>query len=135
MKGPSVKVNTFDTQRDLTARQAAHNCCPCTHGKGMGPYHSREPHMRYLFAHGMAINEHQLAESSIGEGLYAVVLMLCSCFSRRSAAAAALRGGVCRCPLMISSFAARAGLVLALLARRAELFLLHAANCVEEHLL
>ena len=38
-------------------------------------------------------------------------------------------------PLMISSFAARAGLVLVLLARFAELFLLHAANRVDEHLL
>ena len=63
--------------------------------------------------------------------VYAVVLMLCSCFSRRSAAAAAPKGGVCRCPLMISSVAARAGLVLALLARCAELFLLHAADCVD----
>ena len=69
LKGQDEKVPTFDSQRDLTARQGAHNCCPCTHGKGMGPYHSREPHKRYLFAHGMAINEHQLAESSIGEGL------------------------------------------------------------------
>ena len=66
---------------------------------------------------------------------YEVVLMLCSCFSRRSAAAAAPREGVCRCRLMISSFVARAGLVLALLARFAELFLLHAANRVDEHLL
>ena len=63
--------------------------------------------------------------------VYAVVLMLCSCFSRRPTAAAALRGGVCRCPLVVSSFAARAGLVLALLARCAELFLLHAADCVD----
>ena len=67
--------------------------------------------------------------------VYEVVLMLCSCFSRRSAAAVAPRIGVCRYPLMISSFAARAGLVLALLARFAELFLLHAANRVDEHLL
>ena len=63
--------------------------------------------------------------------VYEVVLMLCSCFSRRSAAAAAPKGGVCRCPLMVSSFAARAGLDLALLARGAELFLLHAADCVD----
>ena len=63
--------------------------------------------------------------------VYEVVLMLCSCFSRRSAAAAAPREGVCRCPLMISSFTARAELVLALLARCAELFLLHAADCVD----
>ena len=54
-------------------------------------YHSREAHKRYLWPRGMAINEHQLTESSASVKAYAVVLMLCSCFSRRSAAAAAPR--------------------------------------------
>ena len=66
---PSVNVPTFDTQRDLTARQRAHTHCPCTHGKGIRPYYSREAHKPYLWPRGMAINEHQLTESSIGEGL------------------------------------------------------------------
>ena len=69
LKGHGENITAFDTQRDLTARQGAHTHCPCTHGKSMGPYHSREAHKRDLFPHGMAINEHQLAESSIGEGL------------------------------------------------------------------
>ena len=69
LKGPSVNVPTFDTQRDLTARQGAHTHCPCTQGKVLGRYHSREAHRRYICPRGMAINEHQLAESSIAEGL------------------------------------------------------------------
>ena len=55
---------TFDTQRDLTARQGAHTRYPCTHSKAIGRYHSREAHKRYLWPRDMAINEHQLAESS-----------------------------------------------------------------------
>ena len=69
IKGPSVNVPTFDTQRDLTARQRAHTHCPCTHGKGIRPYYSREAHKPYLWPRGMAINDHQLTESSTGEGL------------------------------------------------------------------
>ena len=69
IKGLSVNVPTFDTQRDLTARQRAHTHCPCTHGKGIRPYYSREAHKPYLWPRGMAINDHQLTESSIGEGL------------------------------------------------------------------
>ena len=66
LKGLSEKVPISDTHRDLTARQGAHNCCPCTHGKDIDPYHSCEAHKPYLWPRGMAINEHQLAESSIG---------------------------------------------------------------------
>ena len=69
VKGRAYEVTIFDTQRDLTARQAAHNCCPCTHGKDIRPCHSREAHKPYLWPRGMAINDHQLTESSIGEGL------------------------------------------------------------------
>ena len=69
LKGPSVNVPTFDTQRDLTARQRAHTRCPCTHGKVIGPYHSHEAHKRQIWPRGMAMNEHELTESSIGEGL------------------------------------------------------------------
>ena len=63
--------------------------------------------------------------------LYAVALMLSPCFSRRAAAYPARTGGTTRCPLIISSFAAPAELMLALLAKCLELFLLHGANCVD----
>ena len=67
--------------------------------------------------------------------LYAVVLMLSPCFSRRAAASPARRGGETRCPLAMCSSAARAELILALLAKCSELFLLHAANCIDGVLL
>ena len=60
---------TDDTQRDLTDRQGAHTHYHCTQGKVLGRYYSREAHRRYLSLRDMAINEHQLAESSIGHGL------------------------------------------------------------------
>ena len=63
--------------------------------------------------------------------LYAVVLMLFPCFSRRAATSPARRGGETRCPLAMCSSAARAELILALLAKCSELFLLHGANCVD----
>ena len=69
LRGQHEKVPTFDTQRDLTARQRAHTRCPCTHGKVIGPYHSHEAHKRQIWPRGMAMNEHELTESSIGEGL------------------------------------------------------------------
>ena len=60
----SEKVPTLDTQRDLTAHKGAYTRCPCTHSNGIGPYHSREAHKRYLWPRDMAVNEHQLSESS-----------------------------------------------------------------------
>ena len=64
LKGLSGKVPTLDTQHDLTAHKSAYTRCPCTHSKEIGPYHSREAHKRYLWPRDMAINEHQLVESS-----------------------------------------------------------------------
>ena len=69
--GHGENVTAFDTQRDLTARQGAHTRCHCTQGKALGQYHSREAHRRYLSPRDMAINEHQLAESSIADSLRA----------------------------------------------------------------
>ena len=63
--------------------------------------------------------------------LYAVMLMLCPRFSRRPAVSPAPRGGGTRCPLTMCSSEARAELILAWLAKCSELFLLHAANCVD----
>ena len=63
--------------------------------------------------------------------LHALVLMLCLRFSRRAAASPTLGGDADGCPLKISSFAAQAELALTLLAKCSELFLLHAANCVD----
>ena len=67
--------------------------------------------------------------------LYAVKLMLCPRFSRRAAASPTLGGDADGCPLKISSFAAQAELALTLLAKCSELFLLHAADCVDGGLL
>ena len=69
LKGHGEKVTGFDTQRDLTAHQDVYTCCPCTYIKGIGPYHSREAHKPYLWPRDMAINEHQLVESSIDAAL------------------------------------------------------------------
>ena len=69
LKGHGENITAFDTQRDRTARQDVHTCCPCTHSKPIGRYHSREAHMRYLLPRDKAINEHQLAERRIGEAL------------------------------------------------------------------
>ena len=59
----------LDTQRDLTARQDFYTRCPFTHSTTIGRYHSCEAHKGYLWPRDMAINEHQLVESSIGEAL------------------------------------------------------------------
>ena len=67
--------------------------------------------------------------------LHALVLMLCLRFSRRAAASPTLGEDADGCPLKISSFAAQAELALALLAKCSELFLLHAADCVDGGLL
>ena len=91
VKGHGVNVTGFDTQRDLTARQGVHTRCPCTYSKAIGQYYSREAHKRYLWPRDMAINEHQLVESSASVKLYAVKLMLSPCFSRRAAASPARR--------------------------------------------
>ena len=131
LKGPDDKVTIIDTQRDLTARQGVHTRCPCTYSKVIGRYHSCEAHKGYLWPRDMAINEHQLVESSIGEKLYALAFMLCPCSSRRAAASPARRGGGTRCHLTMCSSEARAELILAWLAKCSELFLLHAANCVD----
>ena len=64
VKGRVENVTAFDRQRDLTARKDVHTRCPCTYGKLMGPYHSHEAHKRYLLPRDMAINDHQLTESS-----------------------------------------------------------------------
>ena len=64
VKGLSEKVTIIDTQRDLMARHGVHIRYPCTHSKAIGRYHSHEAHKRYLWPRDMAINEHQLAESS-----------------------------------------------------------------------
>ena len=69
VRGLSVNVSIFDTQRGLTARQDVYTCCPCTYIKGIGPYHSREAHKPYLWPRDMAIDEHQLVESSIDAAL------------------------------------------------------------------
>ena len=63
--------------------------------------------------------------------LHALVLMLCLRFSRRAAASPTRIGGGTRCPLAMCSSAARAELILTLLAKCSELFLLHGANCVD----
>ena len=79
-----------------------------------------------------------MSTSSLREGLvklYAMMLMLCLRFPRRAAASPARRGGATGCSLIVSSFAAPAELMLALLAKCLELFLLHGANCIDEHLL
>ena len=67
--------------------------------------------------------------------LYALVLMLCPRFSRRAVASPARGGSADWRPLMISSFAEPARLALAMLAKCSELFLLHAADCVDGGLL
>ena len=91
----------------------------------------------------MAINDRQLAEIAASAKLYALALMLCPCFSRRAAASPARRT---RCPLTMCSSAAastRASVELILhgfslvghriaLAKCSELFLLHAANRVDD---
>ena len=71
IKGRAEKVTIFDTQRDLTARQDVHTRCPCTHSTTIGRYHSCEAHKPCLWPRDMAINEHQLAESSIDAALCA----------------------------------------------------------------
>jgi hypothetical protein len=63
------------------------------------------------------------------------VLMLCLRFSRRAAASPALGRDADGCPLKISSFVALADPALVLLAKCSELFLLHAADCVDGGLL
>ena len=75
----------FDTQHDLTDRQGAQTRCHCAHSKAIDRYHSREAHKQYIWPRRMAINEHQLMDSSIGEG-YAVVLIFSSRFTRRAVA-------------------------------------------------
>ena len=70
-EGQDEKVPTGDTQRDLTDRQGAHTHYHCTQGKVLGRYYSREAYRRYLSPRDMAINEHQLAESSIADSLRA----------------------------------------------------------------
>ena len=57
-------MTIIDTQRDLTACQGVHTRCPCTYSKVIGRYHSCEAHKGYLWPRDMAINEHQLVESS-----------------------------------------------------------------------
>ena len=69
VRGHGEKVTIFDTQRDFRARQDVHTRYLCTHSKAKGHYHSREAYKPYLWPRGMAINDHQLTESSIGEGL------------------------------------------------------------------
>ena len=65
VKGLAENVPTSHIQRDLTDRQGAHTRCYCTQGTVLGRYYSREAQKPYPWPCDMAINEHQLAESSI----------------------------------------------------------------------
>ena len=71
VKGLVENVPTLYTQHDLTDRQGAHTRCHCTQGMVLGHYYSHEAHKPYLWPRDMAINEHQLAESSIDAALCA----------------------------------------------------------------
>ena len=64
-EGLAENVPTSHIQRDLTDRQGAHTRCYCTQGTVLGRYYSREAQKPYPWPCDMAINEHQLAESSI----------------------------------------------------------------------
>ena len=70
-KGLAENVPTSHIQHDLTDREGAHTRCHCTQGEVLGRYYSREAHKTYLWPCDMAINEHQLAESSIDAALCA----------------------------------------------------------------
>ena len=69
LRGLSENVTTFYTQRNLRARQGVYTRCPCTRSNVLGQYHSCEAHKRYLWPRDIAINEHQIAKSSIREAL------------------------------------------------------------------
>ena len=80
IKGLAENVPTSHIQHDLTDREGAHTRCHCTQGEVLGRYYSREAHKTYLWPCDMAINEHQLAESSID----AALSRWCSCSVRAS---------------------------------------------------
>ena len=139
LKGLSENVPTSHIQRDLTAHQRSHGRHPCTHSKGLDQYHSHEAYKRYIWPCDMCINEHQLAESrhrcgsmrwcSCSVRTYLGALLLLSCFSRARM----------RCRLtpsddiqLCSASRARPGIART---KCSELFLLHAADCVDGGLL
>ena len=72
--GPRASPNRITQnhiQHDLADREGAHTRCHCTQGEVLGRYYSREAHKPYLWPRDMAINEHQLAESSTDAALCA----------------------------------------------------------------
>ena len=128
----------FDTQRGLTDRQGAHTRCHCAHSKAIDRYHSRKAHKQYIWPRRMAINEHQLMDSSIGEGLCGDAHALFAlhqarrCFSRAKRRRRSMpTDGIKPC----SVSEVRSGIAHNVLQAFAAARRLHAANCADGVLL